>query len=124
MGSSAAVCTKGTNAAAPGRLTRNHWAPTVCIHVPIMLASWASQSARKAAIRRGDHAVPPADGRLATGVVLTGREPGWTGTAAYASGRPRPGAGPERATAPRTSVRRNRCPSGEQCGPVRGSISS
>ena len=41
-----------------GSSTSSHCAPTVCIQVPIMLPSWASQSARNAAIRSGDQAEP------------------------------------------------------------------
>ncbi len=46
IGSRLAVCTSETRVAASGSSISNHWAPTVCIQVPIMLASCASQSAR------------------------------------------------------------------------------
>src|SRR5712692_5406400 len=36
-----------------GWFTNSHWAPTVCIHVPTLLTSTASQSARKTPFRSG-----------------------------------------------------------------------
>src|SRR6478735_6620949 len=56
VGSIAAACTNPTNVAALGSSTNSHWAPTVCIQVPIMLNSWAVHSARKARTRNGAHA--------------------------------------------------------------------
>ena len=58
IGNRPAVCTRDTSVEAFGSSTSSHWAPTVCIQVPIMLPSWASHSARNAAIRNGDHAEP------------------------------------------------------------------
>jgi hypothetical protein len=52
-----AVCTRATRSSAFGWSTNSHCAPTVCIQVPMRLASWASHSARKTRIRRGAHAV-------------------------------------------------------------------
>lgn len=47
IGSIIAVWTRDTSVAALGRSTSSHWAPTVCIQVPIWLPSTASHSARK-----------------------------------------------------------------------------
>src|SRR4051794_4147282 len=53
VGIIAAVCTNATNVAALGASTSSHCAPTVCIQVPIMLASCAIHSARNARTRNG-----------------------------------------------------------------------
>ncbi|GGM72883.1 hypothetical protein GCM10007977_088190 [Dactylosporangium sucinum] len=36
--------------------TSSHWAPTVCIHVPLLLTSIAIHSARNVGTRSGAHA--------------------------------------------------------------------
>jgi hypothetical protein len=54
-GSMAATWTIATSASAPGSSTSSHWAPTVCIQVPIRLPTCASHSDRNAAIRKGAH---------------------------------------------------------------------
>jgi hypothetical protein len=41
-----AACTNDTSAAALGSSTSSHWAPTVCIHVPIQLIKTPSHSQR------------------------------------------------------------------------------
>ena len=69
IGSRLAVWTSDTSVAALGSSTSSHCAPTVCIQVPIMLPSWASQSARNAAMRSGDQAEPAA--RSAEGGLFT-----------------------------------------------------
>ncbi len=56
IGSMLAVCTSATSVAALGSSTSSHCAPTVCIQVPTLLASMASQSARNTAMRNGSHA--------------------------------------------------------------------
>ena len=59
VGTIAAVCTNATNMAAFGSPTSSHCAPTVCIQVPIMLASCAIHSARNARTRNGAQADTP-----------------------------------------------------------------
>ena len=56
MGSIAATCTIATSASAPGSSTSSHCAPTVCIQMPIRLATCASHNARNALMRNGAHA--------------------------------------------------------------------
>lgn len=55
-GARLAVCTRAMTAAPAAASTRYHWAPTVCIHVPMLLPSWANHSTLKAVIARGAHA--------------------------------------------------------------------
>ena len=55
-GSVVAVWTSAIWSAEPPRSPMSHWAPTVCAHVPMLEANWASHSARNALRRRGAHA--------------------------------------------------------------------
>lgn len=55
-GARLAVCTRAMTAAPAAASTRTHWAPTVCIQVPMLLPSWANQSTLKAVIAMGAHA--------------------------------------------------------------------
>ncbi len=60
-GTIAAVWTSATSVGAFGSSISSHWAPTVCIQVPIMLNSWAIHRKRNARTRSGAHAeVEPA----------------------------------------------------------------
>ena len=52
-GAMSAVCTSATRMEACGCRTSNHCAPTVCIHVPMLLARAASHRARNARMRSG-----------------------------------------------------------------------
>ncbi len=55
-GAKLAVCTSAMTAAPAAASTRYHWAPTVCIQVPMLLPSCANHSTRKAGIASGAHA--------------------------------------------------------------------
>ncbi|MFT8899860.1 hypothetical protein FAM14222p2_000064 [Propionibacterium freudenreichii] len=57
-----AVCTHATRAGLPACSTRNHWAPTLCIQLPMFDTSWATKSIRKTG-RRRTAKEPPPDGR-------------------------------------------------------------
>jgi hypothetical protein len=48
-----AVCTRAMIVAPAALSTRNHWAPTVCIQVPMLLRSWANQSTRNTVMPSG-----------------------------------------------------------------------
>ena len=52
-GSISAVWTSETRIEACGWLTSSHWAPTVCIQVPMLLASTASHRLRNTVLRKG-----------------------------------------------------------------------
>ena len=54
-GRAVAVWTSATRVEACGRPTSSHWAPTVCIQVPMLLTRVASQIQRKTGNRSGDH---------------------------------------------------------------------
>ena len=59
-----AACTNETSTAALGASTSSHWAPTVCIQVPVQLNSMPTQSQRKARWASGAHGdESPAAGR-------------------------------------------------------------
>ncbi len=50
--------TSETKIAACGTATRSHWAPTVCIQPPMLLATSANQIARNGPLRSGAHVDP------------------------------------------------------------------
>ena len=57
VGSRLAVCTRAMIVALLCRSTRNHWAPTVCIHSPTFETSWAMNRIRNTRIRSGAQAL-------------------------------------------------------------------
>src|SRR4051812_39348070 len=71
-----AVCTMATSVSVPDCSTSSHWAPTVCIQVPMLLASSASHRLRKVAIRNGAHADGVAIAVAGDSALITSAYPG------------------------------------------------